>query len=184
MINTVNPTDFCYITNAVVGPTDYSTYNYNGIMRVGRAYNGDHRTFIHYPLNGLKIGTISSATISFISEWPNTVKASMHRVTNSWTSSGATWIKRDGVTSWSPAGGEYYATSLGDIDIPGDSAFTFIFNSDGVAALNSIVSGTYANDGLMLANRVDSTYGNLLYLTGGVMTLNYYTNSSVFDVSN
>ena len=98
-------------------PNDnYGTQNFIALQVFGST--GRQRSLIKFNLASIPSNaTINTATLkskvySYVVGSPGGRTVYAYRLTNSWTETGSTWNKRDGINNWGTAGGDY-ATSGG-----------------------------------------------------------------------
>jgi len=166
------PSDDCFISENEPGSPGDTGYAF---MRVWGVPDQRNRGLIRFDLSPIPSGaTIDSATLHlFLSEnIGGTDKTqNVHRVTASWTESGATWNSRDTGTPWTTPGGDYVST-------PTESASTGVLDGEWVewdvkTDVQAFVDGTYPNYGWLIKDEIESA--------SSVKGANYYSKEYTDD---
>lgn len=86
------------------------------------------RSLLKFDVSSLPKGTkvLDANLIMWLSSvWNDTrVSVDLHQATNNWTEAGATWLKRDGISSWNKSGGDFSITPLSSVEVNGLTNFS------------------------------------------------------------
>jgi hypothetical protein len=112
----------------------------------------------------------------------------VHRVTQSWTEGGSTWMTYDGTNNWAISGGDYDGTSEGSETISGSDDTWYSWD---ITSLTSAwKAGTYGNYGVIFTSAVDSTWKGFYssdYTTDTTLipklVVTHYTSDSMLETN-
>jgi parallel beta-helix repeat protein len=142
--------------------TAYGTSSY---LILGAFVNSgqERRDLVQFDLSSISGRTVTDATLHMY-RWQKyrtgSLDADVHRVTQSWVESSATWNKYDGTHNWASAGGDFDATVIASTTLAGEPtgypcgssicSDTTWYQWDVTSLVQDWEEGTHPNNGLMV----------------------------------
>ncbi|MBI2105960.1 DNRLRE domain-containing protein [Candidatus Woesearchaeota archaeon] len=152
---------------------------------VGQTAASSHRSlflFENITDDIVSTDTIQNATLEFFvfSVTSSTsITVNLHRVTNSWNESEATYDDRGTGVAWDAAGGDYEAAPIFSTEIGATGWYTFNLT----ALVQGWVNGSYTNNGLLLV--ADNTTGELKsFNSSDVDDIDFAPNLTINHIAN
>lgn len=178
---TIQPDETDSVDTSISSSSATSNFGTAGNLPIGElsGSTSTRNSLLKFDLSSIPSNaTITSATLYitiYTDAADNTTTFSVYRMKRAWTESGATWNTYDGTNSWQTAGGtgtnDRESTGIGSRSmsasesVPAEISFSLT-----ASKIQEMVSGTFTNNGFMIASSGETDAGYWAYSSNQATT--------------